>query len=171
MFIYSAGYCLIFVEARYFWFIDILLLLLGIFSIKVLSEEYSINKNISMILILVVCGSFIFYPVSNLYDVSGNGKDVYNMAENLKPYGAQGSNIAANSADWRDTLILSYYLDTKYYGLTKPESSGKEISEELHRNNISFYMLWRNESIDITGYEKLEDPGFSYPKVYQLSGI
>jgi hypothetical protein len=109
--------------------------------------------------------------VFNLYDVSGNGEGIYNLAENLKEYGVQGSNIAASSVDWRDTLILSYYLDTKYYGLTKPLSSEKEISEELHRNNIEYYILWSNESMDIPGYEKLKDPGFVYPQVYQLSGI
>ncbi|EKQ51966.1 MAG: hypothetical protein B655_2039, partial [Methanobacterium sp. Maddingley MBC34] len=169
IFIYSAGYCLIFVVDRYLWFVDVLLLLLGVFSVKVFSEEYSINKNVSMLLVFLVSFSFIFYPVFNLYDISGNSEGTYNLAENLKEYGVQGSNIAAGQGYWRDALMLSYYLDTKYYGLTKPLSSEKEISEELHSNNIEYYILWSNESMDIQGYEKLKDLNFDYPKIYRLS--
>lgn len=167
IFIYSAGYCIIFVETRYLWFIDILLILLGLFVVKILTEENSVNKTFSIIFIFLLSCSFMLYPIFNLYDISGDGKDIYKIAENLKKYDIQGSNIAASSADWRDSLILSYYLNTRYYGLTKLNSSEKEISEELHRNNIKYYIWWRKESIDIPGYEKLIDPGFSYPTVYK----
>ncbi len=167
VFIYSVGYCFIFVEARYLWFIDILLIVLGLFITKILIEECVFNKAFSVILILLLSWSFILYPVFGLYDVSGDGIEIYNLAENLNKYDIQGTNIAASSADWRDSLILSYYLDTKYYGLTKLNSSEKEISEELHKNNIEYYIWWLNHSIDIPGYEKIEDPSFSYPIVYR----
>jgi hypothetical protein len=168
MFIYSAGYCLIFVEARYLWFIDVLLLLTGIFSIKVLSEEYSINKTLSTILIFILCGSFVFYPVINLNNVSDSGKDTYNLSEKLKKYDIQDSNMAAGHGNWRDGLLLSYYLDTKYYGLTKPLSSENEISEELHKNNVVYYIWWSNEPIYISGYEELKYLDFDYPKIYRI---
>lgn len=170
IFIYLAGYSLIFVEIRYLWFIDILLLFLGILSIKVLSEDYSIKKSLSMILVFLVCWSFVLYPLFSLNDISDNGKEIYNLAENLKKQGIQGNNIAASSIDWRDTVILSYYLDAKYYGLTKT-SSGKEISEELKRNDIKYYIWWRKEPIDIPGYEKIKDSIFIYPSIYKLSGV
>jgi hypothetical protein len=169
IFIYSAGYCLIFVETRYLWFISVLLLLLGVFSIKILSEEYSINKKVSIILVFIICWSFMLNPLFNLYNISGNGKEIYYLSENLKNYGIEGSNIAASSADWRDTLILSYYLDTKYYGLTNPKSSEKEISDELHNNNIKFFIWWQKDSIDIPGYNRLVDPNLNYPIIYKLN--
>lgn len=168
IFIYSAGYCFIFVEIRYLWFVELLLLLLGVLSIKVLFEEYSLKKNLTILLVFLMCFSFIPYPVFNLYDTYGDGKDIYNLAENLKKQGIQGGNIAASSADWRDTLILSYYLNSKYFGLTKPSSTPKEISEELHKNEIKYYIWWHKEPINIQGYEKIKESGFSYPIIYGL---
>lgn len=169
--IYSAGYCLILLEIRYLWFLDILLLLLGLFSLKVLFEEYSFNENLLKILVFLFCFSFIINPIFNLYDISGDGKDIYNLAENLKKYDIQGSNIAANSIDWRDTLILSFYLDSKYYGVTKPSSSEEEISEELTSNNIKYYIWWQKDTVIIPEYKKLNDTGLIYPNVYRVSEI
>lgn len=167
LFIYLAGYSLIIVEMRYLWFVDVLLLIMGILCVKILSEDYSIRKSLSMILVFLVCWSFVLFPIFNLYDISGDGKDVYNMAEDLRKQGIEGNNIAASSLDWRSTLILAYYLDAKYYGLTK-SSSGNEISEELLNNNIKYYIWWQEDRIEISGF-KIIDTGYNNPLVYQRS--
>ncbi len=138
---------------------------MGILCVKILSEDYSIRKSLSMILVFLVCWSFVLFPIFNLYDISGDGKDVYNMAEDLRKQGIEGNNIAASSLDWRSTLILAYYLDAKYYGLTK-SSSGNEISEELCNNNIKYYIWWQKDRIEIPGF-KIIDTGYNNPLVYQ----
>jgi hypothetical protein len=166
LFIYLAGYSIIFVEIRYLWFVDVLLLIMGILCIKILSEDYSIRKSLSMILVFLICWSFVLYPVFNLYDISGNGKDIYVLAQDLKKQDIEGNNLAAG-IDWKRTLILAYYLDAKYYGLTK-SSSGNEISEELLNNNIKYYIWWQEDRIEISGF-KIIDTGYNNPLVYQRS--
>ena len=164
VFIYLAGYSLLIVEIRYLWFVDVLLLIMGILCVKILSEDYSIRKSLSMILVFLICWSFVFFPILSLYDVSGDGKDIYVLAQDLKKQGIEGNNMASRT-DLGHTLILAYYLDAKYYGLTRLYS-GNETSEVLFNNNIKYYFSMQKDRIEIPGY-KIIDTGYNNPLVYQ----
>ncbi len=137
---------------------------MGILCVKILSEDYSIRKSLSMILVFLICWSFVFFPILSLYDVSGDGKDIYVLAQDLKKQGIEGNNMASRT-DLGHTLILAYYLDAKYYGLTRLYS-GNETSEVLFNNNIKYYFSMQKDRIEIPGY-KIIDTGYNNPLVYQ----
>ncbi|MEG3224626.1 MAG: hypothetical protein BME94_03625 [Methanobacteriales archaeon Met13] len=167
--IYSGGYCLIFLEIRYLWFVNVLLVLLGFLVVKTTSEEFSISKRFYNVLILILCLSFIISPLIGLYQSSYSGSKVPIVAEDLKELGVKG-NIASNN-NWESSVYLAYYLDTKYYGQTNTSLS-KDLGEELRRNDIKYYLIWGNSPLtNISGFEDMNYYQTDNLKVYYSKGV
>ena len=166
--IYSGGYCLIFLENRYLWFVDVLLLLLGFLVVKTSFEQFSINKRFYNFIILIMCLSFIISPLIGMYQSSYVGSNVPIMAENLKELGVKG-NIASND-NWDYSVYLAYYLDAKYYGQTNLSSS-KDLGAELRRNGINYFLIWGKSPItNISGFEEMKYNQTDNLKVYHSNG-
>ena len=140
IFIYSSGYLLIFVEERYLWPMIILIMFCGFYLInsiqtKVVSVKF---RNIALILLLI---SFILVPTYELVTYPNTDTSDYTLSKILRnEYGIQG-NIASNN-HWENTLGVSYYLNSKYYGLPKNINNSDELQKELEASNIDYYFVW-----------------------------
>ena len=60
---------------------------------------------------------------------------------------------------------LCYYLNCNYYGGTN--LSGPELNSELLKNNISYYFVWKEESIILNEFEESKDFNNKYLRVYK----
>jgi hypothetical protein len=165
MFIYTLGYCFIAVEWRYLWPIFILLIVSSFYIVDNLYKSKTINFNIRNILLFILIISFIFQPISEITMFANDENTYYDLSNTLKDkYGING-NIASDS--WGDTLTLSYYLETKYYGQPKKYNDSMDLQKELEENNIDYYFVWDNKNtITLSEYKELTNGEINGLKIY-----
>lgn len=85
--------------------------------------------------------SFILVPTYELVTYPNTDTTDYTLSKILRnEYGIQG-NIASNN-HWENTLGVSYYLNSKYYGLPKNINNSDELQKELEASNIDYYFVW-----------------------------
>lgn len=137
---YPAGYIPLGLENRYLWINCILFILMGGQLINVLFRGRLFNTLKRRILIVFFALSFLATPLKNLINNFNIDKDIHNLSRILQAKNIKGD-IASNSW-WHMTLMLSYYLDSRYYGEAKEEMSGKEILDYLIKNKIDYYFVW-----------------------------
>ena len=163
MILYTGGYVLILIEERYLWFVFILSFLLGFYSLKMLYEEDYIKNNFFKSIIIVLAILLAVYPILALGSYTGESFRVYEVSIDLKYHGING-NIASND-HWEVMDYFSYYLDSKYYGVTKKQSD-LELKEDLMYNQIDYYFIWGESPPDSLGDIVYEN---KYFRVVQLS--
>lgn len=164
--IYPLAYCFIYVSERYCWLIYILIVVLGLYSLKTLFEMKLIQKNVYKILIILLTFSFIINPLIYLNDGFNGAEGYYLLSYSLKDVGVSG-NVASN-----DKYVISdklcYYLNCKYYGET--HLSGSALNGELLKNNIDYYLSWNGEDINLSDYKELENFNNKYLRIYKRIG-
>ncbi|MCE7697879.1 MAG: hypothetical protein K8E24_003245 [Methanobacterium paludis] len=80
-------------------------------------------------------------------------------------YGING-NIASNG-EWGATLAISYYLNSKYYGITKNTTDINDLQGELRDNNISYYFVWdTNSDLQFSDYKEIFNDKIIDLKIY-----
>jgi len=127
----------------------------------ILYKNKILKKSVINVLLIILTFCFIFQPVYETILFSNNDNELYNLSSTLKnDYNIHG-NIASypNSPDeWWNTMILSYYLNSKYYGSTKEKNNTKKLQEELENNEIDYYFVWNNKSIPkLPNYREITD--------------
>jgi hypothetical protein len=169
IFLYVGGYCLIIPEWRYYWFIFILLMLMGFYLIDSLYKNKTITSTLRNILLIVLILSFVMEPIYELNLFASTDDNVYILSNILKEdYGIHG-NIASNngwasdvaSEKWGEMLCISYYSNCKYYGLTKRTNNSNDLQGELDVNNIDYYFVWdKSNNITSSGFKEITLYGY-----------
>ena len=163
--IYTGGYCLIFVEIRYLWPVCILLLVTGFYLLHSLHETRIINSKLKNVLLIILMVSFVVTPTIELVSYVGSDNQIPTLSSNLKnDYQIKG-NIASNDM-WAETLSISYYLESRYFGLTK-NSSQASLEEELESNNIDYYFQWSvPDELTLSNYQEITGNRIKNLKIY-----
>ncbi|HEY6120008.1 MAG TPA: hypothetical protein VIV66_08625 [Pyrinomonadaceae bacterium] len=83
----------------------------------------------------------------------------------LENDGLNGAKIASNT-NYEGSVIIAYYLKSKYYGTPKPRMPEDDLVEELKRNGINYYFVWdaakvENAALKITKEWRAEDRSLS----------
>ena len=164
--IYSGGYCFILVEWRYLWLVCILLMFTGAYLIDIYFRNRTFNVNIRNILVILLVFSFMIIPVNSLIQNADLGEGVYHLSQTLENnYGIHG-NIASNG-EWEGTLHISYYLNSKYYGITKNTTDINDLQRELENNNIDYYFVWdKNDTLQFSDYREITGGKITGLKIY-----
>ena len=160
MIIYIGGYCLIIPEWRYLWFIFILLMISSFYMIDRMYKSNFMNLKIRNILLFLLVFSFIIQPTIEVsYYVSQQNDKIYNLSNTLKvDYNIHG-NIASNS-ERNEMLTLSYYLNSKYYGISRKTNNPIDLQQELDDNRIDYYFVWNStDNIKLTDYNEIARNG------------
>ena len=166
--IYSGGYSLIYVESRYLLIISILILLIGIYLIETFYKNDFFNLNIRNLLLLFLILSFLIPPISELNDNINVGKTYHDLGYTIKDSYSIHGNIASND-QWYVTLILTYYLNDKYYGQTKKNISLNDLNTELKNNNIDYYFEWGSSNQTDLPYKEITGGKLPfYLKIYSV---
>lgn len=141
--LYSGGYSLIYIQERYIWLINILLLILGGYILSLLFDMKYLNKIQKNVLLIFLIASFVIIPISGLItDYNAESKFyIYDLSEKLKGNYNFHGNIASND-NYIESNIISFYTESKYYGKPKKTNNYNELKIELENNNIDYYMVW-----------------------------
>lgn len=165
IFIYIGGYTLVTVEWRYFWFIFILIMFTGFYLVSTLFKHKNINSSLRNVFLILLVASFVIQPLYDLVLFSDSENSANDLSKTLKmDYGIQG-NIASND-NWGEMTTISYYLNAKYFGLTKNTNDSTELQRELEKNDIDYYFVWNNETILLSGYKDITGGMLNNLKIY-----
>ena len=162
MIIYTVGYIFIVILARYISFVLVLSFLLGFYSLNMLFEENIIQPNFYKLISILLVFLLFFYPMMPLSYLDDTFFRIYDKSVDLKSQGIRG-NIASNYL-WYRVDYYCYYLDGKYYGVTKNQS-GAELKDTLKRYRIDYYFVWGKPHHDNLGDIVYQD---EYLVVYRI---
>lgn len=104
-------------------------------------------------------------PTIELVSYVGSDNQIPTLSSNLKnDYQIKG-NIASNDR-WAETLSISYYLESRYFGLTK-NSTPASLEEELESNNIDYYFQWSvPDELTLSNYQEITGNRIKNLKIY-----
>jgi hypothetical protein len=175
--IYSGGYSLIFVEARYLWIIYILILLIGVYLLKSFNEKGLIKNKIKNILLIILVFSFIITPIIGLINIANEplNNGLYDISSTLKnDYNVQG-NIASNN-NYIESLTITSYLNSTYYGEPQKTINQTTLDKELKQNNINYYLVWETSNQSDLSYKQINtiwefnvNGTIEYLKIYKIN--
>jgi len=169
VFLFIAGYLLIYIDSRYLGIILILILIMGMCLFEALYRNKLIQKRVLNLLIIVLIVSFTAIPVQSLYENVNVNKISMEEGTALKTEFNVHGNIASNN-EWIYSIVLSYFIESKYYGMIKPNENLTEIENELKTNNIDYYLVWGSNDT-VLPYTEITNGKFYKLKVYKLKNV
>jgi len=142
--IWVLGILLLHVETRFLWITALLVLLLAGAVLTYLNTREYINKKILFYVSLVIALSFCLYPLTDLKDQMGAGKNIYAMADVLKRNNIGGNLISyhKDSHELSECVVLNYLLKGKYFGPFENDYSDNEILNGIEEYKIDNYILF-----------------------------
>jgi hypothetical protein len=172
--LYTAGYRVILVGDRYLWIVYILLVLMGSYLLTVLFKNPFFDnkkKNIFLIVFILLFSVTLAINFISAVDGTANTEGVYGLSQTLKKEYNLHGNIASND-EWRKSLYIAYFTNSKYYGQTGKNISSNDLIRELKKNNIDFYIVWGNSDglMVSSGYKDVIGGKIRGLKVYSLKG-
>jgi hypothetical protein len=137
--IYSAGYCLIHVEARFFMIICFLFMVFGGYGLNKIIQNSLFKMGKSALFILFFL-SFSILPINHLIKNVNSGKAIYLLSTSLEKYIPPNSKIATTGY-WYESLYLTFHLQSKIYGTTE-HMQAEVAKRELDKYGIKYFIDW-----------------------------
>jgi hypothetical protein len=136
--VYTGGYLSLAVVERYLWFVNPIMMLMG-FS---LVSNYVMRTRAAWVAVSVlVAMSFIATPAFRLVTRVFLNRDMYVIAQALRPHIPPGSRVASNT-QWHRTLAISYHLDARYYGEAAPTDGPDARLASLAKHGVTYFIVW-----------------------------
>lgn len=140
--LYTVGYVLIWVEPRYLWILEILLLMLAAVLMDVLLQSRKLILPATCFIAAIVAGSFVLRPLSLLPRLAYVDRDCTEIVKSLVHQGVDlRSRRLASDARWAHTLYVSYFLRARYFGMV-PSGDPDVVRRELDELNIDTFFVW-----------------------------
>ena len=166
--IFSAGYLLILIEQRYLWIVYILLILMGGYLLNIIFKSNFFPKVSKYVLLLVFVFSFVWMPLSFLYENINSGEEFYNTSNAIEKQYIVHGNIVTNDNDEK-MVYISYYLDSNYMRQTKDNISSIMLQKQLKEYNIDYYFIWGNNIPSfLSNYTEVTNVKMQDLKIYYL---
>jgi hypothetical protein len=147
--VFPVGYLLVALEVRYLWICYILFVLMGSYILKLFFKNKFFTNTRKLLLITVFIISFMIFPVSNLLTYYDGGQDHLEFSQEIQGNYNISGNIASNGGsiqNYSNSIDLSYYLGTSYYGFSKNNISDEELVSDLKKFGINYYLVWGNSN-------------------------
>lgn len=149
--IYAAGYFFTFVEHRYIWVEDIVLLVMAASLLDSWHRKGLPRRNAFLCVALLTALSFSWAPLFILVKHRNDLHAVNRLVPELQALHLSG-NMASN-ARWDDTQYLAYRLGLRYYGMPA-QNSGQANESALIAHNVHYVFVWH-----VAGAAILQRPG------------
>ncbi len=140
------GYLIILIESRYVWTCCFLLLATGCYFLNYIYRLKWLKNITNFFLILIFFLSFSFHPLVNLYRSRFSGRDLFQISTQLKEIGIRGK--IASDKNWHDSLFLSFYLHSQYFG-EKGNVDDSDFLSQLLINNIDYLFIFDSQIANI----------------------
>ena len=129
--LFTGGYILLTVEDRYFWYVELLLLLIAFRALELVFQQKTLSRTAQFALIAVLVLSFAVGPLRALRGHFRRDAGLYATVQALKQSGKLNEPFAS-CEDWAHSAYIAYMLQEAYYGVIFPEPDADEIAHELN---------------------------------------
>jgi hypothetical protein len=163
-----SGYAIIWIDPRFFWLSNILMIIIGG---KILTQAFtknSLRRKSRIVLTGLFVISFLVLPVRSMYRSSNNSKQLIELSNRLNKLNIKGR--IASAGDWDTSLYLSFHNSWQYYG--RSGNFGETyIENELKTKNIDYYFVWESyvqKMNFLEKYEEISGGDIAGLKIYKL---
>jgi hypothetical protein len=140
--LYSAGYVLIWVESRYLWILEILLLMLAAVLVDSLLRSRKLPVLVTCCIAAIVAGAFVLKPLALLPRLANADRDTTEIVKSLVHQGVDlRSRRLASDGRWAHSLYVGYFLRARYFGMVPPADPAV-VRRELDDLNIDTFFVW-----------------------------
>lgn len=142
--IWVCGFLLFSIQSRFLWIADLIVLLLaGILLSEFLKTNFLERKHAYLFCFLII-GSFYIYPVTQLKNQYGRGKNLYEIASALEQNKIKGNILTSiqSDADYSNSIIINYLTQSRFYGLYIRNYSTEDIIQAIHDYPINYYIFY-----------------------------
>lgn len=140
--LYTLGYAFIWVEPRYLWILEILLLMLAAVLVDSFLRWRKLGALPTCFIAAIVAGSFVLKPFAQLPRLAYAGRENTEIAESLASQGVDLRNRRlASDARWAHTLSVGYFLRARYFGIV-PSGDPDAVRRELDELKIDTFFVW-----------------------------
>ncbi len=148
--IYLAGYLFVWVEERYLWFVNLLLLLMALRLAGLLLRQKSTlaARVISGLLIL----SFCYFPAEKLLSYRQRDRVQWERAASLADAAIPADARVASNRNWNESLTLCYYRQWKYLGDCVPYREEAAVRQALSAFRVDFFLFWGHKPAGAFGF-------------------
>jgi hypothetical protein len=129
--LFSAGYVLLTVADRYFWFAELLILFIAFRTLELLFERKDLSAAWRLALVVITVLSFAISPLRALRGHFRRDAALYAAVQSIKASGKVREPFAS-CEDWAQSAYFAYLLHEPYFGVVVPEPDADEIAQELN---------------------------------------
>lgn len=140
--LFPSGYLLTFVDGRYLWIFNLLLLPVGFSILHTLLKKMQLKHGLKTLLCLVFILSFIVYPLFQLKQNAFHPqwKQIHHVANWFQQHQITG-NFTSNKKS-PETMVAAYLSGTRFFQLSNINVSTEQIAEAMEANNIPHLLFY-----------------------------
>ncbi len=139
--LYPCAYLLLHLEARFFWGIPILLVILSASVPAALGRLIRPRRWVGgLLLTFLASATFAYHAWIELITPKEVGKATRDAAEWIKPIIPAGARVAS-SEGWDLGLYIAFYDDLRYFGMIRPKAPPSEIKAQLDEHEIEYLLV------------------------------
>ncbi len=167
--LFIAGYLPVNVEVRYIW-PALLLIAAAAFVLLAGITGKEAGRAHGRLLLLMVSFAFIAWPMSKMSFAVPKMAQLQKVCRLLERQGVRGR-IASSDA-WIDSLYISFFLGSSYYG-KRPQGMGEdELRRQLQIFGIEYYFVWQPGPVPrfLRGEQEIDAGRIRGLRVFKLRG-
>jgi hypothetical protein len=159
--LFPLGFLIINYEARYIWYMLPLSMLLG----GLVLQKVTVNTSVRSLLIIVFAASYLLWPVWDMRNIYGRGKEEYIVSQQLNSMGIKGSftTLMPHGHKTQDIVRLAYFSGNGFYMAPRSATTKEELLSDMRRYRVKYYFKY--ESDKLPGDIFTDDLGKPFPEL------
>lgn len=160
--IFPIGYLFFALASRYFWFTLPIIMILGLYLLEKFVFTYT-HHLLKKIILSIYFFSFFPFLLLDMKAEWNVGKKEYEIAQQLKSLGIQGSFVANQFNNYQEQFRISYFAGCPYNMYFAERFSTSELLQEAVKINVPYYFyFYKGNGED---YQLNNEKGIPYPEL------
>jgi hypothetical protein len=167
--IFCAGYVLLLIDERFFWFPYLLLIVLNAYWIdRFIFTAARVSRYLRIIIALLFFVLAGYRPMCSLFLMKDTGKNLFDMAEILRnEYHVSGRMVS--DSNWDQSFIVAYHAKMTYYGRVAKRRLQRDLAADLKKYDIDYMLVWNSAPACIRSKQELLQGRWPGLELYRLN--
>lgn len=166
--ILPSGYLLVFIEPRYIWPVNLLILTGGAFLLQIILSRLRIARKAATICWALFFGSFLIAPINDLKDTFNGNQELFQLADFAEEKNIRGRYCCSDNADYSMIPKLAFLTHSSTWTITRGDKPYEEHLAALRENRIGYYFFRYNNAREMQSFmnsalykaaRRVHDPG------------